>query len=80
MTIGLTCDRCDLNGKYNITVGMPEIDSPDSKSIVVNGSIFDLENTQMGFIPFELDWTMDDEVIEVIDERYEHGRGFSKII
>ncbi|HKG89142.1 MAG TPA: hypothetical protein VKA95_12520 [Nitrososphaeraceae archaeon] len=25
-----------------------------------------MDNTQMGFIPFELDWTMDDEIIEIM--------------
>jgi hypothetical protein len=67
ITMRLTCGLCDkLNGRYNITVGTPEIDSPDRKSIIVNGSIFDEDNTQMGAIPFELDWALDDETIEVM--------------
>jgi hypothetical protein len=67
ITMRLTCGLCDkLNGRYNITVGTPEIDSPDRKSIIVNGSIFDEDNAQMGAIPFELDWALDDETIEVM--------------
>jgi hypothetical protein len=67
ITMLLTCELCDkLNGKYNITVGTPEIDSPDRKSIIVNGSIFDPENTQMGLIPFDLDWALDDEIIDIM--------------
>ena len=74
ITIHLTCAQCDqLNGKYNITVGMPEIDSPWKKSIVVNGSIFDPDNTQMGFIPFELEQRMDDEVIDILMEDVNTG-------
>jgi hypothetical protein len=67
ISMRLTCEHCDeLNGKYNITVGMPTINSPESKSIVVNGSIFDSANTQMGVVPVELESTMDDEIVEVI--------------
>jgi hypothetical protein len=67
ITMLLTCELCDkLNGKYNITVGTPEIDSPDRKSIIVNGSIFDPDNTQMGLIPFDLDWALDDEIIDIM--------------
>lgn len=67
ITMRLTCELCDkLNGKYNISVGTPELDSPDRESIIVNGSIFDPDNTQMGFIPFDLDWALDDEIIEVM--------------
>lgn len=67
ITMLLTCGLCNkLNGKYNITVGTPVIDSPDRKSIIVNGSMFDPDNTQMGFIPFDLDWALDDEIIDVM--------------
>jgi hypothetical protein len=67
ITMRLTCGLCDkLNGRYNITVGTPEIDSPDRKSIIVNGSIFDPDNTQMGLIPFDLDWALDDEIIDIM--------------
>lgn len=71
ISMWLTCELCDkMNGKYNITVGAPTLDSPDRKSIVVNGSVFDPDNTQMGVVPFQLNWILDDEIIDVmmIDE------------